>query len=578
MAIYHFSASLISRGKGQSAIAAAAYRSGDRLDDERYGETKFYKRDVRPETMILAPNNAPDWVHNRQKLWNAVEKNETRKNSQLAREFNVALPKELTADEQRELIKGYVQDEFVSRGMVADVAIHRDHLDNPHAHVMLTTREMDENGFTKKNRDWNSKDTLQEWRSSWSEHANRALEQAGRSERITHESHEERKLETLPTVHLGHVAAEMEQKGIATARGEINRQVTEHNATVTDLAQFRAQKEALTKQAAAREQAQEQAQKEAYQKAYREAVNARIQETLTAREKLSLNNAFQITGETPTFESLKTAIDKADSDIQRLDQTSQQLRQQQDTLSRVADQFRYAEQTQVRINQASSDLDATKNTHYGLFKQRQKAEDIERLETRIKLERERLADIKTTIEPYAKTYHFSTRTEFDALRQEVSKSYQRASSERMDVAINRTQLVRAQDTLDKMRDISLSYKFPTREATRQAITEQSARVQTIDRLYADYQTVHKEWSFYKKEHDRNNLTPQGERNYQQFTQDTKDALTRLKGQGIQSVSAINKEHQTLEQLQTYNQHMEARNWHFEKGRSHEQDKGWDMER
>ena len=92
MAIYHFSAQVISRGKGQSAIASAAYRSGERLQDERTGETKYYKRQVQPETMILSPSHAPEWVQDRERLWNEVEASETRVNSRLAREINIALP------------------------------------------------------------------------------------------------------------------------------------------------------------------------------------------------------------------------------------------------------------------------------------------------------------------------------------------------------------------------------------------------------------------------------------------------------------------------------------------------------
>ena len=115
MAIYHFSAQMISRSKGQSAVAAAAYRSGERLKDERTNERKFYKREVKPETMILAPSQAPEWVQDRNRLWNEVEASETRKNSQVAREINIALPRELSKPEQVELIRGYVQKNLSSK-------------------------------------------------------------------------------------------------------------------------------------------------------------------------------------------------------------------------------------------------------------------------------------------------------------------------------------------------------------------------------------------------------------------------------------------------------------------------------
>src|SRR5699024_5426789 len=146
MALYHFSGQIISRSKGQSAVASAAYRSGEKLYDERYGQTKFYKRDTQPIAFILKPDHAPDWCLNRERLWNAVEKNEKAKNSQLAREFNVACPIELPLDEQSALTKDDCQMAFVERGMVADVSIHLDDKHTPHFHVMLTTRPFDEQG------------------------------------------------------------------------------------------------------------------------------------------------------------------------------------------------------------------------------------------------------------------------------------------------------------------------------------------------------------------------------------------------------------------------------------------------
>src|SRR5690606_34029085 len=131
MAIFHSTTKIISRAKGQSAVASASYRSGERLVDENSGEVKFYKREVAPETMILAPENAPDWVNNRERLWNEVEKIEKRKDSQLAREIEIALPVELNKEEQKKFVQNYVQDNFVERGMIADIAIHRDNPSNP---------------------------------------------------------------------------------------------------------------------------------------------------------------------------------------------------------------------------------------------------------------------------------------------------------------------------------------------------------------------------------------------------------------------------------------------------------------
>lgn len=273
MAIYHFSAQVISRGKGQSAVAAAAYRSGDKLHDERTGEEKFYRREVTPDSMILAPNNAPEWVHNRERLWNEVEKIEKNKNSQLSREINVALPVELSNEQQKELIKGFVQEQFVDRGMVADISIHRDDKANPHAHIMLTLRQfnkdgewgnkkrkdyelnhegnkvLDKNGKPKYTTvsltDWDKRENINQWREEWSNHANKALEKEGVQERITHLSHEARGLEQLPTIHLGHVANEMEKRGIETPQGDINRDRQEYNGLVVDLQKYREEKQAI---------------------------------------------------------------------------------------------------------------------------------------------------------------------------------------------------------------------------------------------------------------------------------------------------------------------------------------------
>ncbi len=191
MAIYHLRASVISRSAGRSATAAAAYRSGTEIEDRRTGLSFDYAAKHGVEhTEILAPDHAPDWASDRSELWNRVEEAETRKNSQVAREVRVALPDELSHEERVELVRGFCQAAFVERGMVADIAIHAPGKDgderNHHAHIMVTTREIDAEGFTTKNRDWNGKDVLEGWRSSWAEASNDALERSGRDERIDH--------------------------------------------------------------------------------------------------------------------------------------------------------------------------------------------------------------------------------------------------------------------------------------------------------------------------------------------------------------------------------------------------------
>lgn len=148
MAIYHASAKIISRSGGKSILASAAYRAGDKLTDERLGKSFDYtKKQGVDSTIILAPDNAPDWVKNREKLWNEVEAAEKRKDSQLAREFNIALPIELDKEQMKDLALSYVRSQFVERGMIADVAFHDLETSNPHFHVLLTMRDITEQGL-----------------------------------------------------------------------------------------------------------------------------------------------------------------------------------------------------------------------------------------------------------------------------------------------------------------------------------------------------------------------------------------------------------------------------------------------
>lgn len=239
MAIYHLKMKTISRGKGQNAIASASYRSGDSLYCERTGETKNYNRKVKPDSHILAPSHAPSWVLEREKLWNEVEFSEKRGNSRVAREVVVAIPRELSIGEQRELVLNFAKDLFVEKGMIADVSIHRDHSDNPHAHIMLTTREISEEGFTVKNRSWDEKSFLLETRKAWSEYANLYLEKEGIQDRIDHRSYEDQGKDLLPTEHLGHIFHQLEQRGIQTRIGDKNRKVKEYNQRVISLKEKR---------------------------------------------------------------------------------------------------------------------------------------------------------------------------------------------------------------------------------------------------------------------------------------------------------------------------------------------------
>ena len=255
MAIFHLSVKMISRGKGKSAVAAAAYRSGEKITSNYDGITHDYtrKRGV-VMTEILLPKNAPIGFYNRSRLWNAVEKVEKAKNAQLAREMEVSIPKELKFREGYHLVNEFCNRNFVDKGMIADICFHDKGDGNPHAHIMLTVRPfnedrswgskqkkeyiLDENGekiYDKKKRqykcksvpttDWNDRGNVEKWRKSWAELCNAYLEKSGHDERIDHRSYERQGLEILPTKHLGTAASQMEKRNIKTDRGEANRHI-----------------------------------------------------------------------------------------------------------------------------------------------------------------------------------------------------------------------------------------------------------------------------------------------------------------------------------------------------------------
>jgi hypothetical protein len=240
MAQYHFAAKIIQRSRGQSAVASAAYRAGKRMEDERLGKTFDFRRHLGVVyTDILAPANAPDWMHDRAQLWNAVEKAEKRKDSQLARSLDIALPHELSLDLNIELLRGFVQEQWVDKGMIADIAIHlpgrTGDIRNVHAHIALTTREITGDGFGRKERDWNAKDELLGWRKAWADHANRILEREGFEERIDHRSLVDQGIDREPTTHVGPAAKEMEQHGATSDRAQRNRDTKAANDNMADL-------------------------------------------------------------------------------------------------------------------------------------------------------------------------------------------------------------------------------------------------------------------------------------------------------------------------------------------------------
>jgi hypothetical protein len=188
VAIYHFNAKVIGRSGGRSATSAAAYRAGARIRDARTGVVFDYTRRRHVAwRAIAAPEDAAAWVWDREQLWNAAEQAETRRDAQIAREVEVALPLELNHEARLRLIAEFVENEFVDRKIVADICVH-DNPGNPHCHILLSMRELRPEGFGKKVRAWNDRALLVAWREAWAQHCNRALKRAGVGQRIDHRS------------------------------------------------------------------------------------------------------------------------------------------------------------------------------------------------------------------------------------------------------------------------------------------------------------------------------------------------------------------------------------------------------
>ena len=234
---------VIGRSAGRSATAAAAYRSGEEVRDERTGKVHDYtgKSDIYGSEILL-PEGAPERLGDRVVLWNEVELGEKRKDAQLSREVMIALPAELSHWQKQRLAREYVQAEFVSEGMIADIGYHDFDSHNPHAHIMLTMRSVDREGFGKKKRAWNKRAAIAAHRQAWAEHANQALERAGYTERIDHRSLEDQGVEREPQIHLGAKVMEMEARGISTQVGAESRHISKVNR---DIARQQANRERL---------------------------------------------------------------------------------------------------------------------------------------------------------------------------------------------------------------------------------------------------------------------------------------------------------------------------------------------
>ena len=270
----HTHVDIVTRSKGASVIAKAAYNARDKLNDEHYGKVHDYsKKEDLVFSKIFLPEHIPKEFSDREYLWNSVEKIEKSKNSQLARNLLFTLPRELNQEDRIKLISEFIEENFTSKGMIADCNIHNplasDNEEQPHAHILLTLREIDSEGKWKpkcrkeyildengekiklksgnyKSRkvnlnDWNEPDKAKKWREDFSKKANEYLEKNGIDKRIDPRTFEEQGREELPQIHLGTASYQMEKKGIATERGNHNRKIIAFNL------EFKKLKEELSK-------------------------------------------------------------------------------------------------------------------------------------------------------------------------------------------------------------------------------------------------------------------------------------------------------------------------------------------
>lgn len=240
---YSFKAKVVQRSKGQSATASSAYQAGEKITDRRTGRRHNYsKKKGVVHAEILAPNYSPGWARNRAALWNSAEIAEKRKDGQIARKFILALPRQLSHEQRVECAQGFILEQFVDRGMVADFSVHLPEVgknrDNHHLHLLTTMRVIGPEGFGEKNRAWNKTSLLEAWREQWAAHVNRALESAGFEPTWDHRTLEEQGVDRVPQIHLGQAVIEMEQRGIRTEVGDRALEIVQANNQLEELAEL----------------------------------------------------------------------------------------------------------------------------------------------------------------------------------------------------------------------------------------------------------------------------------------------------------------------------------------------------
>ena len=234
MAIYHFSAKVISRANGSSAVASAAYRSASELHDDRLGrDHDFSNKAGVVHSEIMLPEGAPERLNDRATLWNEVEASEKRKDAQLAREVEFSIPRELNQQQGVQLARDFVEKQFVERGMVADLNVHWDFAEDgspkPHAHVMLSMREVGLEGFGQKVRDWNSTALLKEWREAWGEHVNERLASLDIDARIDHRTLEAQGIDLEPQHKIGPAGSRRLDRGEDAERADDHLRIAHEN-------------------------------------------------------------------------------------------------------------------------------------------------------------------------------------------------------------------------------------------------------------------------------------------------------------------------------------------------------------
>ncbi len=264
---FHFSVNIISRGKGKSAVASAAYISGEKIKNEWDGVTHDYTRKEKVLVKnIILPDHIPKEFNDRSTLWNKVEMAEKNSNAQLARQFIIGLPKELSLSENKNLVERFIKENLTSQGMIVDYAIHDESQDkngNIHCHIMTIMRPINEKGeflakskkeyildekgekvLTKNGKPktrkvelttWNDKVNVEKWRENFSDLCNKYLERAGEEKRVDHRSFKRQGIKQIPTIHLGASASAMERKGIRTEKGDINREIKKQNELLKNI-------------------------------------------------------------------------------------------------------------------------------------------------------------------------------------------------------------------------------------------------------------------------------------------------------------------------------------------------------